>query len=549
MRDHLGRHYALAFLTLALVQLIAGLPVLFRGTEYLATTLTIDDTYYYLQTAWNHRTAGFPTFDGVNPTNGFQFLWHLVLYLLAHVITSKDTFLTLAVGLCFLFNSLSYVFIRQIGEDLKRPRFALVLGVLWFALSLPPFFNGNGMETSVHFFCFWWALFETLRFLQRLNTGAQPSPVRLVLPLVLTTWGRVDSVVICVLLYVSCLTAAVLASPNRKEFLRGRWVPWVASLLLGGLGLAVQLAANHGWGDTLIPISGLAKTSNLFPDPEFSLVTRAARALRNSYPWLVPSLADPAGATRLLFALVMLGVSLRQLRKNTGYGDMKSLFQAEILLLAGSVLFMAAVVLSPVRFFNARYFSPVKIFWIFSFALAIDFACEVLRGRRARGILPYAPLLLCLFAVFAGGIRYITQTTAPLAPHSLDYIRHHAALWVRDNVPEDYVLAAWNAGQFGYFSNHRVINLDGVVNSREYFERVSTGREPVCRYLHEQGVRYVMDHMDLTHDRFTKNLPVVRSFGPCDKWPPEANTIHVWDLGPEGEHCVGGYYRHTRARW
>ncbi len=56
--------------------------------------LTNDDTYYYLQTAWNARHLGFVTFDGINPTNGVQFLWFSILYGLTFLADDKSAFLS-----------------------------------------------------------------------------------------------------------------------------------------------------------------------------------------------------------------------------------------------------------------------------------------------------------------------------------------------------------------------------------------------------------------------------------------------------------------------
>ena len=37
------------------------------GATRINAFLTNDDTYYYLETAWNARQLGFVTFDGINP--------------------------------------------------------------------------------------------------------------------------------------------------------------------------------------------------------------------------------------------------------------------------------------------------------------------------------------------------------------------------------------------------------------------------------------------------------------------------------------------------
>ena len=66
--------------------------------------LTNDDTYYYLQTAWNARHVGFVTFDAINPTNGVQFLWFSILYGLSFLTGDKSAFLLAASSLllCYL---------------------------------------------------------------------------------------------------------------------------------------------------------------------------------------------------------------------------------------------------------------------------------------------------------------------------------------------------------------------------------------------------------------------------------------------------------------
>ena len=68
-------HLPLLFLLVSAVVFLLQLPFLFQGEEYVVGTLTNDDTYYYLQTAWNTARTGICSFDGITPTNGVQMLW------------------------------------------------------------------------------------------------------------------------------------------------------------------------------------------------------------------------------------------------------------------------------------------------------------------------------------------------------------------------------------------------------------------------------------------------------------------------------------------
>jgi hypothetical protein len=83
------RQAALIVLFFALVQLGLQMTLLARGVEYAAVSLAIDDTYYYLQTAWNTKLLGFVTFDGLHSTNGVQLLWFCIILLLATLAKTK----------------------------------------------------------------------------------------------------------------------------------------------------------------------------------------------------------------------------------------------------------------------------------------------------------------------------------------------------------------------------------------------------------------------------------------------------------------------------
>ena len=65
------------------------------------------------------------------------------------------------------------------------------------------------------------------------------------------------------------------------------------------------------------------------------------------------------------------------------------------------------------------------------------------------------------------------------------------ALWAREHTPPNAIFAIKDAGFFGYFSDRRVINLDGKANGYTYQGYVDAG--DVERYLHEVNVEYVAD--------------------------------------------------------
>src|SRR5919108_4816931 len=79
----------IVIIVVAFLQFIIQVSLLTRGVEYIALSLTIDDTYYYLQTAWNTKILGFVTFDGINNTNGVQLLWFVIIVLISMFVKTK----------------------------------------------------------------------------------------------------------------------------------------------------------------------------------------------------------------------------------------------------------------------------------------------------------------------------------------------------------------------------------------------------------------------------------------------------------------------------
>ena len=135
---------------LAVVQFIIQVSLLAKGVEYVASSLTIDDTYYYLQTAWNTKLLGLVTFDGLHPTNGVQLLWFVIIFLLALLAKTKTALLFTTLALSFLLNGLCYFSSLKIGAALKQPALALFMASFWALQSLPFRIYSMGMENSLH---------------------------------------------------------------------------------------------------------------------------------------------------------------------------------------------------------------------------------------------------------------------------------------------------------------------------------------------------------------------------------------------------------------
>jgi hypothetical protein len=79
------------------------------------------------------------------------------------------------------------------------------------------------------------------------------------------------------------------------------------------------------------------------------------------------------------------------------------------------------------------------------------------------------PKMRRLFAVVCVALGLLAggQAWRDLSQHGRYWFQSDqltAARWIATNTPEDDVVGSWTAGIYGYFSQRRVVNLDGVVN-------------------------------------------------------------------------------------
>ena len=65
-------------------------------------------------------------------------------------------------------------------------------------------------------------------------------------------------------------------------------------------------------------------------------------------------------------------------------------------------------------------------------------------------------------------------------------------------LPEDSVIGSWDAGRIEYFSDFPVVNLDGLVNSYEYFHKRYLKSEKRFKILDEENMA-IYRELGITH--------------------------------------------------
>ena len=521
------RQAAIVVFLLAIVQFILQMSLLARGVEYVAASLIIDDTYYYLQTAWNTKQLGFVTFDGLHPTNGVQLFWFVIILLLAVLAKSKAVLLFGTLAVSFLLNGLCYLIILKIGAVLKQPVLALFMASLWALQSLPFRIYSMGMENSLHALVFWCVIWQSVEFLIRVQNKKKPNFWGLTSVLILNVWTRLDAALLSTVLFAFCVgTLAYTYRHNVGLFFQRHGKVIAGSGFLAAFGLFTQLSAFWLMGGSFLPVSALVKTNGASRGFSIASVDKLVEVVTLG----MPSILQGRFPTLALVLLGIIGILL-VIRARMAVPDyskeLLAFLNLWICLLVGEILYHLYIAISGVQYtlYFIWYRSPSFIFWILTGSLIALFTLVPPRlAKHPSSISKWVSVgfSVVIFAVgiymFARSINFTSKLYAA---------RYNAALWIAENSPPDTVFASWNAGQLGYFSNRTFINLDGVINNVDYYERVLRGSVSLTDYLSENKVDFIVDY-----DTYGSlpNFPVVHTFPLDDE---SGRSIQILQVTPE----------------
>lgn len=420
------------------------------------TFRSTDDSYYYFQVARNIVRGYGPTFDQINATNGFHPLWMLCLLPVCAAAGAAGE-LSLRLSFCLVAlvaGAAFWIAYRCLSSYSGRG--AALVGLV--VMTMPPFLNPllNGLETGLLLlllFLLLWA--ERSWSLLALRSGTAKN-LALGLLLALLFLARLDSVFIIL---------GVLASiPLGWALGGGERVPFRAMMrksLEVGLTFAVLVAPYFVWNESqfghLMAISGGLKSS--FPVISFNPVRLTGYHAHYGQTLLL--------ASTLGLALLWLGRRRGPAHDPGGAAGRPGPAPVMIAMWAGCCL----------HFVNSILFMGFGVHWwhFASYApLAVLLGTIALADLQSRFRRPARVALVAALAMAA----------CSAAAFYVDYHwrgeEHErwleAALWARRNLPPDAVVGMTDCGLFGYFSERRTVNLDGVINGYEYQEALQQGR-------------------------------------------------------------------------
>ncbi|MBN2084355.1 MAG: hypothetical protein JW748_03960 [Anaerolineales bacterium] len=523
----------------ALVFLAVAVYAFGSDIRELACNRLQDDSFYYLQSAWNFSRSGRFTFDGEHPTYGFQPLWMIVLAMLARVSPDKFFFLRASVALGGLFFSLTGWMLFRLARHWTGGGRALIAPVLWTAnFSLLGVYI-TGKENALYAFLL---VFACLRIIRRMTSSGKEA------------WWDGILLGLLVLSRLNALIPAILLLAVLGMWGAGSRAERARSMLAAGVGMLAVIAlwcvyAQISFG-AIFPSSGTAKL--------FGANAALAVFLENHLPFLPQAWIEAfvPQAERVLLArpdlLVLpskdLGFSyLAGLLPELVYGSWAEFFaflgpmefRIKVLALAAIGIGAAGRVLLQLRssaragaavlgviwlsaagnsllnwllmpeylLWGIWYAVPETLALVLVVAYLVDWPLDLAaRVKPAVGTILRTAGAAAVTVLAAAGLALVWIRLAPgdytIAPDGTQQEAYDAAAWMNENLPPGARVGSFSAGLLGYFGRaYTVINLDGLANTPQFASRELVGHllyvrglapvDPLREYLARENIGWL----------------------------------------------------------
>jgi hypothetical protein len=496
--------------------------------EHLVRYLS-DDAFYYFRIATHVVAGDGPTFDGLTPTTGFHPLYVLLLAAGCHWLALGDAgMVAFALGLGITAFLATGALVGRASAALwDRPTGWLATG-LWYSNPHAIVLVGTGMEGALSAAllagllaalagrpgsaglartaegearpCDWIhlaasALLAGLCVLARTDTA-------IVLPLLgLWWWLRFPA-------RPAQRATAVAAFLALAALPLGAWLGYVASQngdLLSGSARMKVLWRAMDLADAG-PLGGLVLGSKIL------------------LGWLGKSvLKVPA----LKWVLPLVGQAVASARQRAGPPAAWLVLSA---ILVPALLGALYAVLLP-RVWTWYYAPSLVLLTVLAAGSVRVGALGMAHGRLARATARALPILLALVVLESYGylaVKMLVGRTSE-APDRLA-----TAVWMREHLPADAVIGAWNAGIYGWYAGRTVVNLDGLVNDEiAPIVRRDAGLQPAWRpYWIRRGLTHLVDDGGLVARLRPGDRERLRRLYERPPRTPRSRPVTVYEVGP-----------------
>ena len=484
---------------------VAAIPT----AEAVSWNVVIDDGYYYLQVARNMARGHGATFDRVNSTSGFQPLWAGLLVPIFWFTDDPGRGLSAMLCLATILGALSMVLLYIGLVRLAGYGAALLLcGMIAFNPYFLQILQG-GLETPALLVCLSALVAFWAHRGHQILAGDRHSCLKLGGLIGLTVLARTD---VAMVLIPFCAALAIWSPGSlRARLTRAAWIALPALCLL--VPFVSWAWATQG---SPVPVSGLVKkwvAATYTANPRDWIATEQWRGVPRTLDllqWPRPT-GKPETIQRILPDVILPGVALLILLLRLAWSRRARQNRLALILTGSAVLGVTGhglyiyFIYRSAGHWNYHYFFPFALLYTALIILAstsllsdLGALANRLAGGRLRPGTAALALALCLLplgyiahrGVPDGQARYKKLTRPP--EQSFRKSRYDGARFIHDNFDERAVFGSWWAGTLGYFSDRRVVNLDGVINSADYFRRYLK-QDKVHLYITDGPITHLVD--------------------------------------------------------
>ena len=497
-----------------------------------------DDVFYYLQWAWNVAHGAGDTFDGIHRTNGVQPLWAWMLTALAGSGMDKIHLVNATLAVCAVLNATGLYLLAHTLRRILGPIALLVTLGAWTYVLFATQVLQSGMESSLNGLALILLVTALLRF------SRTRSPINALLAGAAAGFAvlsRIDNLV-----YAGTAGLIVLLMSWSQR--RWKHVLWFAVALMAIVGpyfLYNVVSFGHP-----MPISGRIKQYSHFLDEVSThggylapgywalaclrMAETAWQILLQVVPdslWWTMShvLGTQAAMAVVIAALVgLIGLAWVVRVRETAVGSERRILgwlAVATIFHLGTIVFLVG----KYTIYGRWYFIPQFLLICIGGGMLVQVLVQGLtRWARLAGRIATVVAAAAIVVWFArAGLLSVSLVHALDRPYNRGNFlqtRYDVAIWMKESLPEDAVCASFNAGQLGYFSDRRVVNLDGLVNNDELLAWHEE-KKPLVEYLDAQGVQYVVDWemAEATGRRTFHHIPLS-----C------LQQLRTWRTPPEG---------------
>ena len=431
-----------------------------------------DDSFYYFQIAYNLAQGKFSTFDGgITQTNGYHPVWLLLITPFYWVFDKEAALFGIkAFEIALIAGGMALIALAAWLSRLAWPLLFAALPTLY----INPLEMLLGLEAAAAMFALALLILVVCLYMRAPQRWKwHVAALAFALP-----WVRIEYIAIS-LAATAALCAIEWSRQERRSLrlsaLAKLWHAYIP-LIGAAAGILVYFAYNRLVFGTALPVNALAKrawSQNAWE------VEGGYDFMRSFWKTLQIGVFDYELLIAFEICAYLLLIWRLALRSNDRRDWLLLAFLVGAFgLAAGHIAKFAQTVLISSSV-ETWYYVPAYLMTALIIPVRLYVAIHLIRrfiaprwriaaNALSAGVVVAGAALLLARADFAGPFRWVDNHSRG-THYEFEIANYTGAQVLNRALPEGSVIGSWDAGVIGYFSRFPVVNLDGLVNSYDYF--------------------------------------------------------------------------------